>query len=252
MKNYDLVVGFGCSFTEGGGLDNPNVYKFINNIDDDSIGFLHPDTIKFKHDNNFIVYLSKILKCDYINFGESMSSNDLIFQKIYDYFKGTKIADKKILFIGQLTMFTRQHVYYDYAKKFIKLNRSEFTEPPFYGSPEFKPLHDYYTNYLSFIYNEDIVISNLERNVEIYDSWLKEKKIDTIWCSFDGNPTQFSESNNFIKFDGDNMGAWAEKNKLRIMDIPNCPVSDPHLNLDGHMEVANRIYNKLKMRNTLI
>ena len=249
MKKYDLIIGFGCSFTEGGGLDNPNVYKFINNINDDSVGFLHPDTIQFKNDNNFIVYLAELFKCEYLNFGESMASNDLIFQKIYDYFRFIKnVEDKKILFIGQMTMFTRQHVYYDYAKKFIKLNRTEFSEPPFYGSPEFKPLHDYYTNYLSFIYNEDLLISNLERNVELYDNWIKQKNIDTLWCSYDGKPTQFVESDNFIKFDGDNMGAWAEKNKLRIMDIPNCPVPDPHLNLDGHMGVAKLIYNKIQSK----
>ena len=28
---YDLIVGFGCSFTEGGGLDNPIVHNFIKN-----------------------------------------------------------------------------------------------------------------------------------------------------------------------------------------------------------------------------
>jgi hypothetical protein len=252
MKKYDLVMGFGCSFTEGGGLDNPNVYKFINNINDDSVGFLHPDTIDFKNNNNFITYISELLKCDYINLGESMASNELIFQKIYDYFKTTNIANKKILLIGQLTMFTRQNVYYDYVKKFFKLNRTEFSEPPFYGSPEFKPLHDYYTNYLSFIYNEDSTIINLEKNIELYDSWLNQKKIDTIWLSYDGNSNQFDESYRFIKFDGDNLGAWAEKNKMRIMDIPQCPVADPHLNLDGHMEVAKRIYDKIEKRNKFI
>jgi len=249
--NYDLIIGFGCSFTEGGGLDNPNVYKFIKNINDDSIGFMHPDVLNFKYNNNFISYLSELFECKYINFGESMSSNDLIFQKIYDYFKGN-VVTKRILFIGQVTMFTRQHVYYDYAKKFIKLNRTEFEEPPFYGSVEFKPLHDYYTNYLSFIYNEDNVVSNLEKNIELYDNWLRYKGVDTLWLSYDGNPMQFTESDKFIKFNGDNMGAWAEKNKLRIMDIPNCPVPDPHLNLEGHMEAAKLMYQKIKNRKTKV
>ncbi len=252
MKKYDLIVGFGCSFTEGGGLDNPNVYKFIKNINDDSITFAHPDVIKFKEENNFIVYLSKLFECDYINFGESMASNDLIFKKIYDYFKNTNTENKNILFIGQVTMFTRQNVYYDYAKKFIKLNRTEFSEPPFYGSPEFKPLHDYYTNYLSFIYNEDNTVSNLEKNIEVYDSWIKSNNVETLWLSYDGNSKQFVESDMFIKFDGDNLGAWAEKNKMRIMDIPNCPVPDPHLNLEGHMEVAKRIYNKIISKKSII
>lgn len=244
MIEYDLIAGFGCSFTEGGGLDNPNVYKFIKNINDDSIGFMHPDTVSFKKNNNYIAYLSEKFDCKFDNTAESMSSNDLIFRKIYKYFSNFK-KGKRVLMVGQLTMFTRQHVYYDLLKKFTKLNRTEFTEPPFLGKDEYKPLHDYYINYLSFIYNEDDVVDNLIKNIEIYDVWLKSKGIDTIWLSFDGNPIQFTESSNFIKFDGDNLGAWAAKNKMRIMDIPNCPVSDPHLNLEGHLEVANRIYTKL-------
>lgn len=241
---YDLIVGFGCSFTEGGGLDNPNVYKFINNINDDSVGFLHPDTISFKNNNNFIVYLAELFKCNYINTAESMSSNDLIFRKIYNHFSN-QLSNTHILMVGQLTMFTRQHIYYDFTNEFIKLNRTEFSEPPFLGNEKYKPLHEYYTNYLSYIYNEDDVVNNLKRNVELYDVWLKSKGVDTIWLSYDGNPLQFTESSNFIKFDNDNLGAWAEKNKMRIMDIPNCPVPDPHLSLDGHQEVANRIYNKI-------
>jgi hypothetical protein len=244
---YDLIVGFGCSFTEGGGLDNPNVYKFIKNINDDSIGFLHIDTIEFKNKNNFIHYLSELFDCEYINFGESMSSNDLIFQKIYDYFKGN-IVDKRILCIGQITMFTRQNVYYENTKEVLKLNRIEFSDPPFHNDIKYKQLYEYYTNYLSFIYNEDITVSNLEKNIELYDNWLQNKGIDTLWLSYDGKPTQFNESDKFIKFDGDNLGAWSVHNKMRIMDIPNCPVPDPHLNLEGHLEVAKRIYQKIKNR----
>ena len=30
------------------------------------------------------------------------------------------------------------------------------------------------------------------------------------------------------------------------MDIPNCPVPDPHLNLEGHMKVAKLIYDKIE------
>ena len=241
---YDLIVGFGCSFTEGGGLDNPNVYKFINNINDDSIGFLHPDTLSFKKNNNFIVYLAELFGCGFINTAESMSSNDLIFRKIYKYFSKPN-PNKRILMVGQMTMFTRQHVYYDFTKEFIKLNRTEFSEPPFLGNYAYKPLHEYYTNYLSYIYNEDDTVNNLMKNVELYDVWLKSKGIDTMWLSYDGNPTQFVDTNNFIKFDGDNLGAWTGKNNMRIMDIPNCPVPDPHLSLEGHREVANRIYNKI-------
>ena len=28
MEKYDLLVGNGCSFTEGGGLNNPKIFEF--------------------------------------------------------------------------------------------------------------------------------------------------------------------------------------------------------------------------------
>jgi lysophospholipase L1-like esterase len=149
-------------------------------------------------------------------------------------------------------MFSRLHVYYDYIKDFVKLNRPVFNDPPFSNSAEFKPLFDFYKNYLSFIYNENVAISNLEKNMELYSQWLNNRRIDTLWLSYDGTPIHFKESDTFIKFDGENLGAWALKNKMRIIDVPNCNIDDLHLNLDGHRKVANMIYNKLKKRHKLI
>ena len=244
MKKYDIIVGIGCSFMEGGGLDNPEIHKIINKLDEIASD---DDRERFKYTNNFIAYLSELLDCSYVNLAESQSSNDLIFKKIHNYFRFIHNSEDKlkILFVGQLSMFTRQHIYYDYAKKYVKLNRAEFTDAPFYGSPEFKPLFDYYKNYLSFVYNEDKNISDLEKNIELYTTWLNSKDVDCIWLSYDGNPNQFVESDNFIKFDGDNMGAWAEKNKLRLCDISELNTDDLHMSMEAHRIVADKIYKKL-------
>lgn len=246
MKRYDLVVGIGCSFMEGGGLDNIEIHKKLNNLSE-----IASDDIreKFKYENNFIAFLSKLLNCNYINLGESMSSNDLIFRKIYDYFRFINLDENiNILFVGQLSMFSRQYVYYDYTKKFVKLNRPEFSDPPFYGSTEFKPLYDYYKNYLSFIYNEDDTILNLEKNMELYTNYLKNKNVDCIWLAYDGTPVQFTDTDNFIKFDGDNLGAFIEKNKLRLCDVVELETGDLHMTIEGHKIVADRIYKKLNGR----
>ena len=244
MKQYDLIVGIGCSFMEGGGLDNPEIHKILNGLNETASNDIRE---KFKYENNFISFLSKFLNCNYINLGESMSSNDLIFKKIYDYFRFINNTDEKvkILFVGQLSMFTRQHVYYDYAKKFVKINRAEFSDPPFYGSPEFKPLYDYYKNYLSFIYNETDVVYNLEKNMELYTNYLKNKDVDCIWLAYDGTPSQFIDSDNFIKFDGDNLGAFIEKNKLRLCDVTELKTEDLHMTIEGHKIIAEKIYKKL-------
>lgn len=246
MKKYDLIVGIGCSFMEGGGLDNIEIHKKLNNLSEIASNDVRE---KFKYENNFIAFLAKLLNCNYINLGESMSSNDLIFRKIYDYFRFVNLDENiNILFVGQLSMFSRQYVYYDYAKKFVKLNRPEFSDPPFYGSPEFKPLYDYYKNYLSFIYNEDDTVLHLEKNMELYTNYLKNKNVDCIWLAYDGTPSQFIDSDNFIKFDGDNLGAFIEKNKLRLCDVVELETGDLHMTIEGHKIVADRIYKKLNER----
>lgn len=245
MKKYDLIIGFGCSFMEGGGLDNRNIYKFLNNINL-TIEVDIKDCLNFKYKNNFITFLAEKLKCESFNFGESMSSNDLIFKKIYEYFKEYQPDNGNILVIGQISMLSRQYVYYDYLKKYMKLNRLIFSDPPFLNQEINRPLFNYYENYLSFIYNEEEAYNNVLKNIDLYSNWLNSKKIDTIWLSYDGNPNQFIESNNFIKFNGDNIGAWAQKNKMRLCDIPNINSDDLHLSIEGHKIIANTIYEKIR------
>ena len=49
MEKYDLVIGNGCSFTEGGGLNNPRIYKFLTNKDmenDDGEIFMKENSIQ--------------------------------------------------------------------------------------------------------------------------------------------------------------------------------------------------------------
>lgn len=246
MQKYDLIVGFGCSFMQGGGFENLDIYKFLNNITDVNANILPSDILNFRYKNNFIAYLSELLNCEYLNLAESSASNDLLFDKIYEYFDTTDISNKKILVITQLTLYTRQYVYYNYLKKFFKLNRTEFSEVPFNNSIDFKPLHEYYTNFLAFIYNENNTIKNLQKNIELYTIWLKTKNVDTLWFAYDGGNDKFIESDNFMKFDGLNMGRWCLENKLRLIDMPNCPIPDLHLNLNGHKLIAEKIYNKIK------
>ena len=242
MKKYDLIVGIGCSFMEGGGLDNIEIHRILNSLKE-------PQNIKiceeFKTKNNFIAYLSKFLNCDYINLSESQSANDLIFKKIFDYFKTENLSDKNILFVGQISMFSRQYVYYEKTKSFKKLNKIDFSAPPFHNEDEYKELFEYYKNYLSFIYNEEYALEMVERNIELLTNWLNNKNIDCIWLSYDGTPEQFIESKTFIKFDGDNLGAYIGKNKLRLCDIPELETGDLHMSIEGHKIVAEKIYKKL-------
>ena len=34
MKTFDIVIGNGCSFTQGGGLNNYEIHKFLTGVDE--------------------------------------------------------------------------------------------------------------------------------------------------------------------------------------------------------------------------
>jgi hypothetical protein len=241
MKQYDLIVGFGCSFMEGGGLDNPEIHMRMHGLE-------KPISIdeaeKFKYKNNFIAYLTKLYNCEYINLAESRCPNDLIFENIYNHFTNKKI-DKKILMVGQISLFSRLYVYYEKTKQYLKLNSLDFNLPPFNGEEIYKDLYEYYKNYLSYVYNQNLIYKKIVRDIDTYTHWLNSIGIDCIWLAYDGSPDQFVESKNFIKFDGDNLGAWIEKNKLRLCDITELKTGDLHMSIKGHQLVAEKIYKHL-------
>jgi hypothetical protein len=242
MKQYDLVVGFGCSFLDGGGLDNPQIYKKLNKVD--SILGLGNST-EFKHKNNFISYLAKLLNSEYTKVATAGSSNELIFENIFNYFNNKKI-DKKILMVGQISIFSRIHVYYEKTKEFKKLNQLDFNSPPFNGQDKYKELYQYYETYLKYIYNSDVVYNKIVRDITIYTNWLESMGIDCIWLSYDGESKHFLETKNFIKFNGNNLSEWLENNKLRLCDITELETDDLHISIQGHKEIAERIYTHLK------
>jgi hypothetical protein len=109
-----------------------------------------------------------------------------------------------------------------------------------------KELYDYFERHLKYIYNEDAEYKKTVRNIETYTAWLTEKNVDSVWLSYEGRPEQFVESKNFIKFDGDNLGAYVEKNKLRLKDDPILKTDDLHMTINAHRLVANKIYEKIR------
>jgi lysophospholipase L1-like esterase len=42
------------------------------------------------------------------------------------------------------------------------------------------------------------------------------------------------------------LGAYVEKNKLRLKDDPNLKTDDLHMTIDAHRLVANTIYEKIR------
>ena len=59
MKTFDIVIGNGCSFTEGGGLNNHEIHRFLTGVDTKNITKL--DSYMFK--NSYPAFLGNLLNC---------------------------------------------------------------------------------------------------------------------------------------------------------------------------------------------
>ena len=151
MKKYDLIIGFGCSFMEGGGLDNQTIHMRMHGLE---TPISLNETEEFRYKNNFIAYLAELYNCEYINFAESRCPNDLIFENIYKYFNNN-VSDKKILLVGQISLFNRIYAYYEPIEKFVKVSALRWEDHPFNSEPQMKELYDYFERHLKYIYNED-------------------------------------------------------------------------------------------------
>ena len=88
MGKYDLLIGNGCSFTEGGGLNNPRIYKFLTNKDMEN-----DDGEIFMKENSYPKFLRDKFNCDWKNISESCSSNNFIIERAYQELQ--KHNDKK-------------------------------------------------------------------------------------------------------------------------------------------------------------
>ena len=149
MKKYDLIIGFGCSFMEGGGLDNQTIHMRMHGLE---TPISLNETEEFRYKNNFIAYLAELYNCEYINFAESRCPNDLIFENIYKYFNNN-VSDKKILLVGQISLFNRIYAYYEPIEKFVKVSALRWEDHPFNSEPKMKEL----INQISQKENDEVV-----------------------------------------------------------------------------------------------
>ena len=79
MKVYKKLLSFGCSFTEGGGLNAPVYHRFLRgeDVSDHNSSYFNtarskmetmlPEHIEYATYHSYPGYLSRILNCDFLN-----------------------------------------------------------------------------------------------------------------------------------------------------------------------------------------
>ncbi len=249
-----MIKFFGCSFTEGGGLDNIDYYNYIENTEvpltywpknstseqrRDIINFLN----SYREYNRFTSILERSLNIPIINLAKSQSSNDCILETL---FKEIDNNSKEIYFVI-LSLSHRRYWYYEVDNKKHNLNMPEFSAQPFENKESYRPLYNLFENYLKYIYNFNDELKQLIRNIKLFDSFAKSKGSKIIWSAWEMGDyetkleTINSVAENCLLFDGLSLKHFCIKEKLQIHEETNGVIDDNHISKYGNIVVAKKI-----------
>lgn len=259
-----MIKFFGCSFTEGGGLNNIDYYNYIENpttpleywpkgSTDESrveiINFLD----SYKDTNRFTTILQSSLNTPIKNLAKSQASNDYIFENL---FKEIDENYNEIYFVI-LSLHHRRYWYYDVDNKKHNLNMLDFSANPFDSREDYRPLYNHFKNYLEYIFDFKTETQSLVRNIKLFDSFAKSKNSKIIWSAWDFGDDEIhletinSVAENCLLFDGLALKYFCIKEKLQIEAETNGLVPDNHISKYGNIVVAKKIEEYI-IKNKLI
>jgi len=251
---------FGCSFTEGSGLNNIEYYNFLtgkninkNNPSDKDI----EETIKFKYENRYSKVVESILNIQTYNYAIGCNSNEGIFKNIIDVLnlETTNVGD---VFVIQTSFFSRKFYWYEPFNIFISINTLSADDSPFRNKKEWMPLHELHNLNIQYCHNEQYEIDKLIQNIKIYNAYFESLGMKIFWIpwpdlSLETNDIILNEYNynmvkeipNLVYFDNMSMGRYCSENKLLIFNDYD-KVQDSHKSLKGHIVIGEMIAEYLK------
>ena len=226
-----MKIGFfGCSMTEGGGLNSPvwNEYAIKNNIiSKEYVGRYE----KLRDDYRFSTLVGKELNCEVENLALSRNSNENIINQLYEH------KDKFDICVVQFSIFTRRYIWNEPENKFYNISGVDFSEHPYLNNEKLKPLHETYLNYVAYHHNEKYVKDHLCRYVDLFDNLGKR----IYWIFYQPVPKMKKRSNVLYW----NLVDWANNNRLEFRHFTDGFYNDRHLSLKGNELVANKIVKKI-------
>lgn len=231
MKQYDILLSFGCSHTFGGGLNAPEYHKFLNS------GLAKDQLNEYATMHSFPKYLADRLNCKFINFGRGAASNEYIFQTAYNNCRAH--AGQKILVTLQTSILSRLFLTSASGENEYLINTPV-------GQPKYAA--DFYTQYLDLFFNENTEYSKLLRNIDLFQAWFSANDIDFVFLAWEALaelPEKY-----FFKFPINNgsFNEYAIINQLLIKDIPGIPFKDHHLTEQGNEQVADLLFEHIKRK----
>lgn len=251
---------FGCSFTEGGGLDNFDYYNYNTgknyNIND-NIEEQFKEIAEYKKEHRYSNIVGKLLNVETKNYAIGCNSNHGIFNKVFEIVNHIDTTNDDI-FIVQTSFYSRKFYWYEPTQEFLSVNASEKWEWPYRNMDIWMPLHELHNLNLKYTHNEQYELDKVLMNIEIFNAYFKQKGIKIFWTpwpdlTLEPYPTKIFEINkklvekfpNIIFYDGGCMGKYVGDNGLQIRDDFK-ESNDSHKSLKGHEMIAKKIVEFLK------
>ncbi len=241
---------FGCSFTEGGGLDSKewneygikhNLISNEYNVENLNAGQKINVYTQYRDNHKFSTLVSKELGCDVRNYARSCNSNENIINSVFDK------KDEHDILIIQLSLKQRVHWWYEPLESYFNINSSEFENYPYNGDSDKRKLQEMYVDHLYYTYNDEQVARRLKQYIYLFNQL--DKKI--YWMSWEDNDW-IEDVPNLIRFESENsnhaMGNWAEENKYQFEYTTDGFYKDSHLDVKGNQMVAKKIVEVLNER----
>lgn len=259
-----MIKFFGCSFTEGGGLNNIDYYNYIESPEvplkiwpKNSTPEQRVEILKYldlyKERNRFTTILESFLNIPIKNLAKSQASNDYIFEKLFEEID----SNSNEIYFVILSLQHRRYWYYDVDKQKHNVNMLDFSTGPFENREEYRPLYNHFKNYLEYIFDFKTEIESLTRSIKLFDSFAKSKNSKIVWSGWDFGDDDVSLkcissiTNNCLLFDGLSLKHFCIKEGLQIETETNGLVPDNHISKYGNIIVAKKIEEYI-IKNKLI
>ena len=251
---------FGCSFTEGGGLDNFDYYNFITgknyNINY-NVQSEEEEIRMYKEENRYSSVVGNILGLEVKNYAKGANSNESILKSLFEVVNDeyTKEGD---FFIVQPSFYARKFYWYEPTQEFVSVNASLTGDWPYRNREEWMPLHQLHNLNLTYCHNEEYEFSKLLNNMELYNSYFKEKNMKLFWTPWADlsnhtfpdildadNIRHLEKYKNIILYENKSMGRYISDNGLLITDKFK-QSNDTHKSVEGHRIIGEKIAEYLK------
>ena len=251
---------FGCSFTEGGGLDNFDYYNYNTGINyniDDNFREQHEEVRLFKEDNRYSNIVGKMMGIQTSNYAIGCNSNEGILKKLFEALNDSD-TNKNDIFIVQTSFYSRKFYWYEATEEFLSVNASEKGDWPYRNMEVWMPLHQLHNLNIKYAHNEQYEIDKLITNMQVYNSYFKENGIKIFWTpwpdlTLEKFPSKIDKFNNnlleiipnIIFYDDKSMGRYITDNDLQIRNHFK-ESTDSHKSLKGHQIIGEKIAEYLK------